>query len=160
LIFVTVGSMLPFDRMVSAVDRLAPSFPDQSFRAQIGEAAYTPVNMAFDRRLTAKAFSEAVEACSVMVAHAGMGSILTAAEAGKPIVIMPRRLADGEILTDHQVATARRLGERPGVYLAMDESELAQAIGRALADDGEGAGLASQAPAPFVNRIKDFIHEA
>jgi UDP-N-acetylglucosamine transferase subunit ALG13 len=160
LIFVTVGSMLPFDRMVRAVDDLAPSFPEQSFRAQIGEATYMPVNMAYDRRLPAKTFSEAVAACSLMVAHAGMGSILTAAEAGKPIVIMPRRLANGEILTDHQLATARRLGERPGVYLAMDESELNQAIARALADGGKGAGLASRAPAPFINRIKDFIHEA
>jgi len=160
LIFVTVGSMLPFDRMVAAVDRLVPAFPGQTFRAQIGETALTPVNMAFDRRLPAKAFAEAVAASTLIIAHAGMGSILTAAEAGKPIVVMPRRLADGEILTDHQLATARRLGERPGIYLAMDESELNQAIAAALADGGQSAGLASRAPAPFINRIKDFIHEA
>lgn len=160
MIFVTVGSMLPFDRMVRAVDQLAPSFPDHTFRAQIGEAVYAPINMTCDRRLTAKAFGEAVAASTLMIAHAGMGSLLTAAEAGKPIVIMPRRLADAEILTDHQLATARRLGERPGVYLAMDESELNHAIARALADDGKSNGLATHAPAAFINRIKDFIHEA
>jgi UDP-N-acetylglucosamine transferase subunit ALG13 len=158
LIFVTVGSMLPFDRMVRAVDELAPSFPDQRFRAQVGEAVYAPVNMAYDRRLTAKDFGQAVADCTLMVAHAGMGSILTAAEAGKPVVILPRRLADGEILTDHQIATARRLGERPGVYLAMDEGELGEAIARALADGGKSAGLGAHAPAAFLDRIKDFIH--
>jgi UDP-N-acetylglucosamine transferase subunit ALG13 len=160
LIFVTIGSLLPFDRLVRAADELAPSFPGERFRAQIGEGAYAPVNMAFDRFLSAKAFSEAVAEAKLIVAHAGMGSLITAAEAAKPIVILPRRLALDEISTDHQVATAKRLGQRPGVHLALDETELAPAIARALAEVDQGAGLPTRAPAAFLQRIKDFIHEA
>jgi len=159
VIFVTIGSLLPFDRLIRAVDEAIPHWPDETFRAQIGHGAYEPVNMPFDRMLSAKAFGEAVRASRLIVAHAGMGSLISAAEAARPIVVMPRRLAFDEISTDHQVATAKRMSERPGLYLAMDESELAGAITRALSDSAGGEILPSQAPEAFLQRIRDFIHD-
>lgn len=159
MIFVTIGSMMPFDRMIRAVDEAVPAWPGETFRAQVGEGAYAPVNMTFDRFLSAKAFGEVVRECKLIVAHAGMGSLITAAEAGKPIVVMPRRLAYDEINTDHQVGTIERLGRRLGVYVAMDESELAAQIAKALADSATGQPLPTHAPDGFLQRIRDFIHE-
>jgi UDP-N-acetylglucosamine transferase subunit ALG13 len=159
VIFVTIGSLLPFDRLIQAVDELAPSWPEQRFQAQIGHGAYQPAHMSFDRMLTATAFAEAVRSSRLIIAHAGMGSLITAAEAARPIVVMPRRLALSEISTDHQVATAKRLGGRKGVYVAMDEADLKGAIDQALADSAHGEGLVPHAPAEFVQRVRDFIHQ-
>ena len=62
---------------------------------------------------------------TAIVAHAGMGTILTALELGKPLLIMPRRAALGEHRNDHQLATAERFAAVDGVKVAFDETEFA-----------------------------------
>ena len=47
----------------------------------------------------------------VVVAHAGVGTALAALEVGKCPVLVPRRLAHGEHVDDHQVQIASELGE-------------------------------------------------
>ena len=53
---------------------------------------------------------------------------------GKPIVLVPRFAAKGEHTTDHQVHTVRWLRQKPGVYVAMSDDDLADAINRALVE--------------------------
>ena len=69
-------------------------------------------------------FRAKAQESDVIVAHAGMGSILTALELGKPIVVMPRRAHLGEHRNDHQWATANHLGHGLGIPVAADEAEL------------------------------------
>ena len=64
-------------------------------------------------------------AADAVVAHAGIGTILTALELGKPLLVMPRRAEFGEHRNDHQLATARRFAELGSVIVAFDETELA-----------------------------------
>ena len=93
---------------------------------------------------------------SLVVAHAGMGSIFTALTLGKPIVILPRRGDLKETRNNHQVATARWLSKRPGVFVANNESELVACIQQGLAH--AGASCASpDAPAAFIEALKKFI---
>ena len=66
----------------------------------------------------------------MIVAHAGMGSILTALEYGKPILVMPRRGDLRETRNDHQIATAKRFRELGKVAVAFDEVELARELDR------------------------------
>lgn len=54
-----------------------------------------------------------------------MGSILTALELGKPILVMPRRGDLDETRNDHQLATARHFLSQGRVAVAFDELELA-----------------------------------
>jgi len=61
-----------------------------------------------------------------------MGSIISALEIGKPIVVMPRRGALRETRNDHQVATAERFGVRGRVIVAQDEQEFAETLDYAL----------------------------
>ena len=49
-----------------------------------------------------------MDAAAAIVAHAGMGTILTALETGKRLLVMPRRAALGEHRNDHQLATVSR----------------------------------------------------
>lgn len=125
MIFVTVGAQMAFDRMVKAVDAWAAARGRKDVFAQIGPTEYRPAHMEWTAFIEPEDFKRRVAEASVLVAHAGMGSILTALEAGKPIVVMPRRGDLRETRNDHQIATARRFLELGRVAVAFDEHELA-----------------------------------
>ncbi len=91
MIFVTIGAVFPFDRLVRLVDELAPSLPGEQFFAQIGKGGYEPRNMPFTRFIPAAAFRERLKACKLIVGHAGMGTVLSGLENAKPVVLLPRR---------------------------------------------------------------------
>ena len=57
-----------------------------------------------------------------------MGSIITALEVGKPIVILPRREHLNETRNDHQLASANQFSSRPGIIVALDETQLAEKL--------------------------------
>ena len=61
---------------------------------------------------TQATFARTVAGCRLVVAHAGMGSVITAGQFGKPIVMLPRLQEWGEHTTDHQIATANWLREQ------------------------------------------------
>jgi len=160
LILVTIGSSLPFDRLVRKVDELASRWPGEQFFAQIGAGRYEPRNMRFARMLPAVEFSDALKSSRLAIAHAGMGTVISALEAGTPIVIFPRRAAFGEVTTDHQVATARWLCEKAGVHVAFEEEALCAAIERGLADGLPGSTVPRNAPAALLDKIRSFINQA
>ena len=129
MIFVTVGAQMPFDRLVRTVDDWAGRVPAEIF-AQIGPSRLRPRHMAWTRFLAPGDFLAQVGAADLLVAHAGMGSIITALEHGKPLLIMPRRGELGETRNDHQVATAHRFRGLGLVEVAFDEQELVVRLDR------------------------------
>ena len=76
--------------------------------AQIGPSALQTSTIEAARFLPPAECRERMLAADAIVAHAGMGTILSALELGKPLVIMPRLAAFGEHRNDHQLATAKR----------------------------------------------------
>jgi UDP-N-acetylglucosamine transferase subunit ALG13 len=132
VIVVTVGMQLGFDRLIEAMDRLAPDL-GVPVVAQTGKGRYVPKNMEAREKIAPAEFEALVEQAEVIVSHAGIGSMLTAARVGRPIVLMPRRANLKEHRNDHQMATARKFEGRPGILIAYDESELAERIAQARA---------------------------
>ena len=157
MIFVTTGSMLPFDRLIEAMDRWASAGPRVPVLAQIGDGANIPAHMRWVRTMSLGEYASALEQASLVVAHAGMGTIISAAELGKPIVILPRLKSQREITTDHQLHTARRLIGKPGIYVAMADTDLPDRISEALASLTRPDGLSRSAPPEFVDRVKRFL---
>ncbi|MHB8754114.1 MAG: glycosyltransferase [Candidatus Acidiferrales bacterium] len=123
MIFVTVGTSLPFDRLVGAVDEWAGAHSRTDVFAQIGRSEYRPKHIEAVRFLDPPEFRRRIQLAAVVVAHAGMGAIITALEIGKPIVVMPRRAHLRETRSDHQVATAEQFQQR-GILVALNEQEL------------------------------------
>jgi len=124
VIFVTVGTQLPFDRMVGAVDRWAGANPGAEVFAQVGPTSLEPRHMGYSRFITPAECRERMTSAKAIVAHAGMGTILSALELGKPLLIVPRRASLGEHRNEHQLATARRFAELGRVTVAFEDSEL------------------------------------
>ncbi len=153
MIFITVGSMLPFDRFITAMDNWADRHPEEEVFAQIGGGTYVP-RMPHARMLTPSEFTSHVANAKLIVAHAGMGSFITAAEAGKPVVLFPRRAALQEHTTDHQLHTVAWLKDRAGVFVAMDEAELDAKIESAANQVLGGQAMPTSAPAAFIENIR------
>jgi UDP-N-acetylglucosamine transferase subunit ALG13 len=124
MIFVTVGAQMPFDRMIRTVDEWAGQRHRIDVFAQIGPTRFRPENIQFSDFINPGQFYENLERADTIVAHAGMGTIISAVERRKPILVMPRRSELGETRNDHQVATARQFEALKFVEVAMDESVL------------------------------------
>jgi len=133
LIFVTVGSQTPFDRLIRGIDEWAKMRTRQDVFAQIGDGNYRPAHIRSTAFVDPAEFARLVREAQLIVAHAGMGSIISALEFGKPIVVMPRRAKFNETRNDHQVASAHHFGAHGRVLVAQDEHELAGTLDRAVA---------------------------
>jgi UDP-N-acetylglucosamine transferase subunit ALG13 len=131
MIFVTVGTQLPFDRMIRAVDEWAGlRGRGERVFAQIGPSQYRPRHIEYSAFIGADEFQRRTREARAIVAHAGMGSIITALEMGKPILVMPRRAAMGEQRNDHQLATAKHFLAQGRIGVAADEDELLARLDR------------------------------
>jgi UDP-N-acetylglucosamine transferase subunit ALG13 len=146
---------LGFDRLIQAMDDLAPEFGMEVI-AQIGRGEYVPRNMEARIGIAPDEFEKLVERCQLIVAHAGIGTILTAQRFKKPILLMPRRFDRGEHRNDHQVATVRHLHGRSGLLIAMDESELEARIAEGLTLSSAKVEL-SQSAFQLRSAIAGFI---
>lgn len=164
MIFLTVGTQEPFDRLVRAVDAWAATHDVPVF-GQLGRLtadSYRPVNFPFESFVSADEFQERLEASRLMVGHAGMGSIISALSHGKPLLMMARRAALGEHRNEHQLATAARFSGRSGIHVAADADAVGPLIDRLLDADNPVAGgqLSPHASPELIGAIRDFIHRA
>lgn len=123
VIVVTVGTQLPFDRLIKMVDEVAPSLNEEVF-AQTGLGRYAPKHLAWSTNIEASEFDERLRDCSIIVSHAGIGTVLKAYRYVKPIILVPRLSSLGEHRNDHQLATVSQLRKRSGIYVAESKDEL------------------------------------
>lgn len=130
MIFVSVGTQMPFDRMVRTVDYWASEHRYCDVYAQIGSTTWQPSHIRWTKFLSPGEFRRTLQAATVIVAHAGSGTILTAMEMGKPILVMPRRAHLRETRSDHQMDTCQKFRQMGAVEVAIDESELARKLDR------------------------------
>jgi UDP-N-acetylglucosamine transferase subunit ALG13 len=157
VIFVTVGAQMPFDRMCRAVDEWASARGRNDVFAQIGSTEWRPAAIQYSELLTPPEFLAKVKECDVIVAHAGMGSILTALEHGKPILVMPRRGDLRETRNDHQIATAKRFLALEKVAVAFDEKEVATKLD-AISSLQAADRISPYASDSLVAAVRDFVH--
>ncbi|OWV80243.1 glucuronosyltransferase [Rhizobium sp. R634] len=157
MILVTVGTQLPFDRLIKAVDSFAKDLT-KPVLAQIGKGTYTPQNMKWIKNIEPQDFDKVFRDATVIVSHAGIGTVLTAKRFGKPIILIPRQASLGEHRNDHQLATVSQLEGRPGIYVAHTEEELKnyllQDLDSPSHEDPSEAGRAS-----LVSYLKGYLAE-
>jgi UDP-N-acetylglucosamine transferase subunit ALG13 len=161
MIFVTVGAQMPFDRLIRTVDAWAEKQIRSDVLAQIGPSAFRPAHIQWTRFIPPEEFRQRVAESEIVIAHAGMGSIITALELGKPVLVMPRRGVLKETRNDHQVDTARQFLAQGRIHVAFDEQEL---LLRLNALDGLkrqtmiGVGTTATASPQLIAALRSFIH--
>ncbi|PTX57934.1 UDP-N-acetylglucosamine transferase subunit ALG13 [Litoreibacter ponti] len=151
MIFVTVGTQLPFPRLISQMDSLADR-TDEPILAQTGVAGSTVAMESFPT-CTAPEMEHFCDAARLIVAHAGIGTVLMARRLGKPLVVVPRSHELGEHRNNHQIATARSLAGRPGIRVAWDVAD----VEAFLSEDIEPPNAApSDSYASLLATLRDF----
>lgn len=130
MIFASVGTQLGFDRLIRTLDNWRAVRPEVDVVAQIGPGSYVPINMWSTRYLLSAQYDSMVEAASLLVSHAGVGSLLTACQWNKPIIMLPRRAELGEHRNNHQLEGAVRVFRQRGAHVAMDVDELVELLDR------------------------------
>lgn len=123
MIFVTIGTQAPFDRFIRSVDLIA-SKTNEKVVAQTYKGIYIPQHIEYVDFLPPNEFNRLFNEARLIVAHAGMGTIISALAKKKPIIIMPRLASLGEHRNDHQMATAMKMNELGYVYVAYDNRQL------------------------------------
>lgn len=155
MIFLTVGTQLPFDRLVETVDAWAAEHPEIEIFGQIGKAGYRPKHFRFCDFLDEDSYAKAFDSADFILAHAGMGTIISALMVGKPVLVYPRIAALGEHRNEHQLATCRRLSHLDGCYVAYEKAALLALL------DNLGGLSAERIPPHASNEllatIDDFI---
>ncbi len=129
MIFLTVGTQFPFDRLVRAIDKVIGEngFEEKIF-AQVGCSTYCPHNFESLPSLEKEIFDKYINEASAIIAHAGMGTIIASLEHNKPLLVMPRLKKYGEVVNDHQMAIAKKFEQLGHILVAQTEKELAEKI--------------------------------
>lgn len=157
MIFLTVGSMFPFDRLVRAVDELVGQGEiREPVFAQIGDGRFEPRNMPFERFVDKTRYEQHVRNADTLIGHAGAGTIELALLHGKALLVLPRAKRFGEHVNDHQLATARKFEALGHVMVAYDTAAIAAGV-RALAKFRPRPRVADRER--MARRVGQFIDE-
>jgi UDP-N-acetylglucosamine transferase subunit ALG13 len=152
VIFVTIGTSEPFDRLLRAL----PDDGAEELVVQCGDSELRPPGATVHSYLSFEETVALVRRARVIVCHAGVGTILTALQNGRRPIVMPRRAAEGEAVDDHQVALAARLDAAGVVVLADDPATLRASIAASDASAGDPPRPARA----LVSELSSFVAEA
>jgi UDP-N-acetylglucosamine transferase subunit ALG13 len=101
---------------------------DDELVVQYGASSYVPRSASARKFMTYPDVLENMRRARIVIAHGGVGSILTAIHAGKHPVVVPRERRYSEAIDDHQGELASRLAERGVLTVVTDLRELASRI--------------------------------
>jgi UDP-N-acetylglucosamine transferase subunit ALG13 len=153
MIFVTIGTQIPFDRLIKILDSIAPEL-DEEIYAQALKGKYKPEHFKLVDFIEPDEFEKIFNQARLIVAHAGMGTILSALQSSKPLIIFPRKASLGEHRNDHQMATALKMKEKKAVYVAMNEEELRELLHKDLRPL---LGIGDHASESLIKSVEEYI---
>jgi UDP-N-acetylglucosamine--N-acetylmuramyl-(pentapeptide) pyrophosphoryl-undecaprenol N-acetylglucosamine transferase len=122
-VVVSLGTFkdIGFERLVKRLLEILPADADVLW--QTGDTDVRGFGIVGHHAIPERELTRAIREADVLVAHAGVGTALAALEVGKLPVLVPRRLAHGERVDDHQIQIARELDNR-GLALSVEADEL------------------------------------
>ena len=155
MILVVVGTLgYPFDRLLKKMDEIAPELSEEVVM-QLGVSEYEPKNTKSFHFESEETLNDLYDKCSLLVCHAGAGTILNGLVRGKPIVLVPRRAAEKEVTTDHQLLLVDKMEKQGKAVGIIDINGLKDAIFKARESSSEPAVVDHR----LVNYLSDVLLE-
>ena len=149
MIFITVGSQkFQMNRLLAGADTLIENgvIAEEVF-AQTGRCTYVPKHYAHTVYMEKEEMSKKVFACSLMICHAGSGSMMMGIKLGKKVIAVPRKAMYGEHVDDHQAELAHTLSQTGYLLMAENVDDLKTQIARS-------AGFV---PKPYVSCADAYV---
>jgi UDP-N-acetylglucosamine transferase subunit ALG13 len=150
MVFVTIGTSEPFDRLLDALGGI-----EDDLIVQCGDSSCRPSGASCVAYLDYDELVDCLRRADAVVCHAGVGTILTALEHGHRPVVVARRSSLGEAVDDHQLVLARRLGELGVVEHVEELRELPDAVRRVRGKRVTPIG----SRLPLVEELGTFIRD-
>lgn len=135
-VFATVGTdHHPFDRLIGWIERWASSERARGVRFLVQSGTSRPPrSLNWSSFLTSDETMAALQAATVVVSHAGPGTVMSCRSMGLVPIVVPRRVTLAEHVDDHQVSFARKMADRSQLRLAENYSDLAGCLDRAVTE--------------------------
>lgn len=166
MIFVTVGThQQPFTRLIGAL----ASLNADELIVQYGTAEPPGAARIAVAYLPYEDMLQHLEAASVVITHAGVGSILCCRNAGHVPIVVPRLKAYGEHVDDHQLELTSELAAMGTVRVVYDVEDLPAAVASnppraasrpAVVSGPLHAAVRSAVHAPAPKRFPPSLHRA
>ncbi|MFT5813597.1 MAG: UDP-N-acetylglucosamine transferase subunit ALG13 [Psychroserpens sp.] len=156
MIFFTVGTQLPFDRLTMLVDEFCRIYPDETVFGQIGDGDYQPKHFDFINHISISEFDKKFSDAEAIISHAGMGTIITSLVEGKPIIVSPRVAALGEHRNEHQLSTVNRFQSKENFYVIEAPSDLIPILAN-VRTKKHTPSLSQYAPTATLVKLKKII---
>lgn len=154
--FVSVGNgHQPFSRLLDAVDALADMLP-QPVVVQHGHTPFSSPRCIATAFMPMEDFVAQMASASLVIIHGGVGSILSALQAGKVPIVAPRVAAMDEIIDDHQLGLVRALAAAGRVIMLDEVSRLSDVVADLRAME-VGDVDARQHPAVLVAMVRQAL---
>jgi UDP-N-acetylglucosamine transferase subunit ALG13 len=160
VIFLTVGSQLPFNRLTDAVDDWAARQSGVAVFGQVGDTDKPPMNFASVATMSPEEYQRRFAEADLIVAQAGMGPIIAALESGKPMLMLPRLASLRESRNDNQVGTARHFSKFGLFEVLESESDIPARLDHMLAnlESYRGACDESGVSDSLIKAIRAFVN--
>lgn len=126
MIFLVLGTQkFQLNRLLREVDELIENgLITQEVVAQIGNSDYKPLNYKYYQFLDKEVFDDYINKASIIVTHSGIGTIITALQAGKPVIVFPRLKKYGEHIDNHQLDIAKAFEKKKYVLCCHEHDSL------------------------------------
>lgn len=158
MIFVVLGTQkFQLNRLLQKLDDYVEQglIKDEIY-AQIGNSTYKPQNYSYKEFFDKKEFDETISKSDVVIAHSGVGTIITAIHAKKPVVVYPRLAKYKEHVDDHQLEIAKAFEMKKYVLCCYENDDLLEIINKSknyVFDE-----YVSQQK-QIIGLIRDFLNE-
>lgn len=158
MILLTIGTHEPFDRLVETMDVLAGRISDRII-AQLSDTEYDVKNMEVLGFVPPKTFEQLFKKANFIVSHAGMGTILSAFEFEKPIIVFPRLASLRETRNEHQLATVKKLEAMGYINVAYSTEQLEALVLKGAKGELKSLHrIGKVASSGLVDTVREFIN--
>lgn len=155
LVFVTVGTVLTFDRLVEMVGRLrtAGAIPE-NLLVQTGRGGLRLPGVETVDTLTFEDMQEVLAKAKIVICHGGSGSLITALRQGCHVISVPRLVEHNESYDDHQTEILDAFDKRGLIALVNSDDELAAAL---IKVRGQAPVTATTNPTDLIRHLRALI---
>jgi UDP-N-acetylglucosamine transferase subunit ALG13 len=152
--FVTVGNAKqPFDRIFRMVESVLDALP-RPVTLQMGSSMINIQGVESYKVLASVHFKRLIKDTSVVIMHAGAGTLIHALRDGQKPIVIPRRMKYGEHIDDHQIQLAKEFSNQNRIYLVENENDMRQALGLLSVQSFEGK---YQDGVPMVDKLVKLL---
>lgn len=153
MIFVTLGTQKQqFTRVLDLIEK-SKIFQEDEIIVQAGHTKYESNKMTILDFISYEEVEKYIEESELVICHGGVGSIFTALQKNKKILVVPRLSKYGEHINDHQLEICEQLEKDGYITYLRDGEEFDQIVQKLLKKENK----IYQSDTSFLNILRKEI---